>query len=83
MNKFYEIKGRIAITGDPMADAKLLAGYQVEYEAFLAKFYAAGGVMVMRIVTEKAKVETVVAAAPEPEKDKVSEMHGRHRPAAE
>lgn len=83
MNKFYEIKGRIAITGDPMADAKLLAEYQVEYEAFLARFTQAGGTMGVRIVTEKAKVEPVAVATPEPEKDKVSELHGRHRPAAE
>jgi hypothetical protein len=82
MNKFFEIKGRIAITGDPMADAKLLAGYQVEYEAFHAKFCEAGGALGMRIVTEKVKGEAVVAA-PEPEKNQVSDLHGRHRPAAE
>ena len=65
MPKFYEIKGRVAITGNPMTDAKLLGKFQAEYDALQARFTEAGGTLDMRIATEKEKVAT--ASAPEPE----------------
>jgi hypothetical protein len=55
MPKFYEIKGRVAISGNPMTDAKLLARFQAEYDALAAKFTETGGSLDMRIMMEKEK----------------------------
>ena len=63
MPKYFEIKGRVAITGNPMTDAKLLGKFQAEYDALQARFTEAGGTLDMRIATEKEKVAT--ASAPE------------------
>ena len=91
MPKFYEIKGRVAISGNPMTDNKLLSTFQAEYDALSAKFTDAGGALDMRIVTEKEKTAPITQAttlAPEPvvdlEKVALAEAAGRHkRQAAE
>jgi hypothetical protein len=67
MPKFYEVKGRIPVTGNPITDAKLLTKFQTEYDAFETGFVAAGGTLTMRPVTEKDKVAKTVPAAPPPQ----------------
>lgn len=55
MPKYYEIKGRVAITGNPMSDAKILRQFETELDALSKKFAEAGGTLDMRIATEKEK----------------------------
>ena len=71
MPKFYEIKGRVAISGNPMTDAKLLGKFQAEYDALASKFAEAGGTLDMRVTLEKTKPAaaaetTSLPEAPEP-----------------
>lgn len=81
MTKFYEIKGRIAITGNPMMDAKLLGKFQAAYDELEARFVEVGGTIGMRIMTEKDKSAPIVQAttlAPEPVAETAVPM-SRHR----
>lgn len=63
MPKYYEIKGRVAITGNPMSDAKILRQFEVELDALSEKFKEAGGTLDMRIAREKEKGEKTVTPA--------------------
>lgn len=89
MPKFYEIKGRVAITGNPMSDAKILRQFETELDALSEKFKEAGGTLDMRIATEKEKGDksTTPGTPPAPEvivEDSMLESDNpRHRRAAE